>query len=301
MEKYNINVFINTVKDDRLEDVVKIFVGESSSKKISNVPITILQNQNYNPDNDQDYNFVKSSIDQAEIDDKNSYTIVCQDSVVSLSKARELYDMIEEAIESTPDFDIFYLANYMDQCEKMTDIKPLGITGTKLVNTVSPSPGSFLCLLFSPSGKRKFNEYFNEKPVPKSSLTSKKTLGNYLNSMTKDGKFKSVTTSPPLIQFNIFTRKNDRELQKVMQCSEPTGSKKLRQDTKKNIEVEIEKTKNNNTNTTFIWFILIIIIILIGAYLLIRYTGVKSEDTSSAFTSPLYNTGPTFINSKPAK
>ncbi len=283
MDKYNINIFINSVKEDRLQDVLKIFIGRSSSQKIDNPQITVIQKPNYNTDFDHDYNFVQNSIDQANIDDSNSnrdsYSIFTQDSIVSTCRVQELYDAIEDVIESSPDFDIFYLSNYMDQCDKMTDIKSMTDSNKKIVTTVSPSPGSFSCILFSPSGKKKFNEYFKTNPVPKSTLSSKKTLGNYLNLKTTSGDFKSITIVPPLIQFNIFDRKNDRELNKVMLCSESESIKKKREITKNVTKPDVKKETPGEYNLSFIWFIIIVIAILIIAFVLIKYTSTKNSVT----------------------
>lgn len=237
-----LDIYINLKNEDRLEKIVKIFQGHSSNGNIINANMYSLQEQKYESKYDPEYSFVQKSINNTNPD---SYLIVCQDCITTTALPNTIYDVIDKVIETQPDFDLFYLANYKDQCELMTEAYYDDETGLNIVNSKSPNPGSILCVLFSPSGKKKFNTVFGNEPVLKPTLTNKKVFGNYLNMKIKNGEFNAVTTSTPLISFDILVRKNDKDLEKSILCAEP-----IRNDVPPNTDISNPEPEINDTTTS---------------------------------------------------
>ena len=315
LPNYKINVFISVKAEDKtkIQHLVRIFYGNSSSGRICNPTITLLEkNHNVNPKFDSDYDFLLDSIlksnkydnCECEPDEQNcfngknpncqsvteSYTIICKDTAISVCTAQTLYDMIEKSIdlskESKEDFDILYLGKWMDKCDKYTNVRNVGERGLKLVDTVSPN--GVLCMMFTPSGKNKFFDTFDPKtnPILKATLKSPKTLGHYLNSMISNRKennnktvFYATTFTPNLINFNVIDRINDKELIKTIECQEVPSVKTS------NIK-KISSIKNlpatpitkKSSNMSFFWFVIVILFVLLAAWIIITYTSVKNPD-----------------------
>lgn len=256
----NLHVFIHTNKTDSEDELAKIFSSDSLPDNMS-LKIDIMEKwQNPTPNYDFDYAFVKHAIENS---DKDAYTIVSKDNVVSTCSSTELYYNIDQVLTQGGDFDIYYIANYGDSCELFSNIRTINDTGTMLVDSVSPSPGSMLTILLSPKGKAKFTKYFNENPVPKVTPTNKKTLGNYLNSLVMSNdpniKFNAIVTSPSILSFNVLTRKNDAELSKTIPCRRPQVLK----DRDKTDQEVLKKELETYENPEFPWFWIFMVIIFV--------------------------------------
>ena len=274
-----IHVFINIDKttpestDISIQEMGRIFHTEDVPNDIE-LSIEFVDNSKFNDSNlDTDYSFVKYSIDNSQEDE---YIICSKDNVVSTLSPQELYQNISNIINLSPDFDIYYMANYMDTCSNHTNY-----TGTTLVTSVGASPGPILTIMLSPKGKEKFTTYFNSNPVEKQSAINTKSLGNHLNVLISN-KFNAVVTVPSLLSFNILTRKNDSEFKFGVQCRMPQAVRERQMASAKAIEQEIQ----NRENTGWEWwqiliFILVIIMVIVGIFYLFKYTGYHKSSSNS--------------------
>jgi hypothetical protein len=259
LPSYKINVFISVKEEDKakIQHLVRIFYGGSSSGRICRPTITLLEKKNnINPEYDPDYDFILDSILKSNKDDKcecnvgdpnchngiipgckvheESYTIICKDSAISACSAQTLYDYIERSIDLSREkgnaFDVLYLGKWMDKCDKYTNVRTIGEGGVKLVDTISPN--GILSMMFTPSGKEKFMKTFNPStnPIMRATTKSPKTFGHHLNALISNKKgnkevFKATTFTPNVINFNVLDRVNDKELIKTIECQEVPSTK----------------------------------------------------------------------------
>ena len=120
----------------------------------------------------------------------DSFVIICKDTAISSASSATILDVVEATIESSSypgnQFDLFYLAKWMDRCDQYTNVREVGANGLKLVDTISPN--GVLCLMFSPQGVTKFLSSFSpdENPI------INQPLGQVLNSRISGKNSSSV-------------------------------------------------------------------------------------------------------------
>uniref|UniRef100_A0A6C0AFA9 Uncharacterized protein n=1 Tax=viral metagenome TaxID=1070528 RepID=A0A6C0AFA9_9ZZZZ len=285
VQKYNIETFIQgDSKDPNILRIAALFSGFSSSGN-TNSEAVILESLKTNDNFDPDYNFLINSFMNS---DPEQYTILCKNGAVSALGAIEMFDYIELVLQSQKtSFDILYLANWMDRCDLFTDIKSIGEGGLKIAKTVSPNGN--LCLLFSPEGKKKIMEIFdlNKNPILKSE-GSGKNLGSQLNALTLNGTLNNITSTPPVVNFDMTMVQNNKEYIKGIQCREVPSVKKggTEIDIKNPDPLKQEENSEKESNDfNWFWFILILIAILIIAYVIfwatLPVTGSSSNSKST--------------------
>lgn len=187
---------------------------------------------------------------------EHEYTLICLDKLVSLCDSRQVYDYLEYIIENI-NFDIFYLANWADRCDLYSDIHE--VDNFKIVKTLSPHGTS--CLLFSPSGRELFLKHVKN--------TTRHTIDTILN--TNNHLFRTYTSLPCIVEFDILKRNSDLEFVKVCKAREVPSTIH-----------PIGITRRNTSTLNVFWFILVLIIIICVAALLLTlspqsYTDIINE------------------------
>jgi hypothetical protein len=166
--------------------------------------------------NSDDYTIYTKSLKQSYDKDPKSYVLVCKDNMIS--QYSNVMDIVYDIISSSS-FDICYLSNYCDQCEKYTNRKKL-TSNIWIVDTTKAN--GIDCLLFSPSGVEKFlNIKYNEKD------DLNKILNNSLTTrLNPDNTFIGITTYPSLFVPDINKITNDADYIKTNRCLSVDGELK---------------------------------------------------------------------------
>jgi len=205
---------------------IKVFIATHKKIETDNFPCSVLQtkaifdssehnidihvfNSNVNKKYNHDYSMIKNSLKKVEDD---VYTIICKDTCVSTMPANTLIHHLHRIIEKD-DFDIMWMANWLDQCQKYSNLRHVSLTGVGVVDTYSPH--GIQCLMFSPEGRRKFLKI---KP-----LDIETPLSEYLNRSVKSGKFLAITFQPCPISFDINKAERPIDYVKSCQCADPPG------------------------------------------------------------------------------
>lgn len=268
---HNVNVFIITKKGSPyLNTITSMFIDKnnfsasSSQRTICKSINYIYTDDNYDVNLDMDYSLVRKAITLANKEDPNSYTIVCKDTATTVASPETIYNTIEVAIETSP-FDIFYLANWLDNCVAYTNVKDVDGGKIKIVNTESPN--GILTLMFSPSGKQKYLTIFSDG-IMKENPTNRKTLGHYIqqnidNLNNDDNKFNVITSNPRIFNFNLDARGNNDELKKLIACKSANPPPQPKNDNVVPLEAQGENKTDNDTGSMIFWIIISIIIVIV--------------------------------------
>ena len=231
-----IRVFITTREEDRSSVNQAKAIFDTDHVEIEVVSCNFKSNDNH------DYEMVKKCL---KLSDDESYTIICKDSSASTMPAKILIDHLHHIIKNDC-FDIMWLANWLDQCQKYSNHRHVSKTGLAVVDTYSPH--GIQCLMFSPEGRDKF-------------LRIKKMirdvhLSEYLNRSVKADRFKAITFQPCPISFDISKAEAPLDYVKTCQCADPPGP------------IHPDRP---NSNINFFIFIVIGIFVFICINLLIKF------------------------------
>lgn len=194
-------------------------------------------------------------------DCEDEYMLFCSDKILSIADSTRIYDIIENFLDEECIFDIFFLFRFLDRCDLYDNIREYDFY--KIIDVHSPYGTE--CLLFSPSGKKKFRDYFTHET---------KRFEIDFNHFVTSVKCCGIT--PNLISFNIRDRDNEYEIAKTCECRE-IGS----------LIVNPENCKSNNGFLGFFWFVFILlIIILIAWFLLSLGYDLQTKSNPVKVTSP---------------
>lgn len=272
---HNIKVFISSSeKKDSLLPLINTFTGKSSSGLVFGT-VNVVE-PSITDKYDQDYFSVYNLLKTVSDDD---YLIFCKDTAVSASNSEIIYNIIEKSIELNVDgkFDLFYLAKWLDSCHNYVNFNSVDNTTVKIVDTVSPN--GILCIMFSPSGRKKFLEIYDieKNPILIQTATRKETLGHYLHNRiglktntdtdlaTIHQKFYAITTTPNLVNFSIEKVKSSGDYIKTVECRDvPT--------------TEESQNSSSSSSMAFFWFIILVLAIIIIIFLFFRYYGSETPD-----------------------
>lgn len=281
-QNYNINVFIITKENSSYkQQLVDMFrdtngLAHSTSKRITCTNINILNESDYDKSLDQDYCLVKKAITLSNEENPNSYTIICKENTTTTNDAETIYNIIEQILDisnKNQPFDIFYMANFLDNCIAYTNAKDISGGRVKIVNTESPN--GIMSLMFTPKGKCKFLEIF-KNDIPKKTPTNKKTLGHYIqanidNVNYSDNKFNIITSNPRIFHFNIYTRNSDDEFQKLIDCKYVPPKPQTQTPEIKEEPIPVKETPESDGYMIF-WIIISVIILIIVIWLIYSFS-----------------------------
>lgn len=243
-------------------DLIRAFEGQSSDSTVqaSVEEVNYEESDNYDPDYYTIYQCLLNS-------NENDFTIICKNTATTGYSSTQLYDTLGAALVN--DYDVLYLANWVDRCDQFTDYKKIGPGSASLVNTANAN--GVLCLLFTPSGRDKFLSVYNIDVFPVKKSPTGQTLGHLLHnrlglktsSITdsiklppKQQKFYAKTIYPPVISFDFQKRASDAELIKMSFCRDTPNTTK-------------PTSSNNNSGMGVFYFIVIVVILCIIVGLLI--------------------------------
>lgn len=291
---YEVKTFLQAdASDPNIPKIVNIFYGVSSSNRTTN-DMSILESTNYKENLDYDYQFLIDAFSKSNVDD---YVIICKKNAISPFDGVKMTDYLEKIFdEMSGNFDVLFLANWMDRCDLYTDIRTVTDGGLKINKTESPNGD--LCILFTPSGKRKFLENFDPttNPIYKNDVkdTNKensekingKTLSYYLNTFAQNGKFMTLTSNPPVVNFDMTTATSNAEYIKGIQCREVPSVKNGGNETQmlKEKVGDIEEGKIVQNDLTWFWLILVILVILLIAYVIYFLTTLNVSNDQTVKT-----------------
>ena len=238
MNKINIFAFSNKSS--------LFFDGKSSSGQTGAREITVYHQKK---DKSKLNNFLsiedKFIYESLKNSNKDEYTLICLDKIVTLCNTTQIYDYLEYVIDNI-NFDIFYLTSWCDRVDLYSDIHELN--NCKIVKTFSTHGTS--CLLFSPFGRKKFLDRI--KPC------NYRSLDFVLHENIRC--FETYTSLPSLFEFDITCRESDLEFVKLSKCREIPSYVR-----------PISVSRRNTTTLNVFWFILILIIILCVAAMLLSF------------------------------
>ena len=263
-----------------VDSAISIFIGDSS---FFDVDINV-----YKPDPcddlDLDYQIVKEALEMSAEFKDESYTIICKDTSIATASSQQILNLIESVVKMNQDhcdkdFDILWLADWLDRCDLFTNIQKIGGRGAYVADTVSPH--GIQCLLFSPKGREKF---LMMEPVKSGAITLSGTLNRRTvlrnNSESshectpRNVKFKSRVIQPCPVSFDSSRAKSDVEYAKCSACADPPGP---------------VKPNKTGSDIGFFIFIVIGIVIIAAIAILIKFGNNISDRLSrnvvSAYTS----------------
>lgn len=261
--KYGIETFLQAESEDPNNGkIINIFHGSSSSGRTTNeMNILALEHITYNPHFDSDYSFLMDAISKS--DPRNS-TIICKKNAISHLNSERMNDLLEEIMDQENlEFDVLFLANWMDRCDLYSDIRNIGDSGSKIARTTSPNGD--LCLMFTPRGKKKMMDSFHpeKNPIIKS---QGKPLGYHLTQMISVGDIDSYAADPPFINFDMNKVTNNAEYIKGIQCREVPNIKNGGKEAVIDFEEPEEIVVSNDLS--WFWFILAILLVILLAYVI---------------------------------
>jgi hypothetical protein len=238
----NVDIFIASTISP-IEPVKNIFAQSN---------VTVIDYDN------NEYNFVIDAFSRTS-DDK--YVILCYNSVATSSTSETIFNILNTVIElskTSNKFDVFYLSKYADYCQKYNSTVDINNTGLKFVMTTNPN--GMICVMFSPSGIKKLN-----KILPSIMKKSKNSFGHELTKLVQnDNDFIAASTSPSLLQYNIFSNTELNNLEnnyiKTIECMYPNYGQKPPQ------------------NLTIFWIVVVLIVVVLVMYLIVKYTHSNNID-----------------------
>lgn len=267
-----VEVFIFTKQNaEDIRSVINLFTG-TSTKGLKASSINVMAPNERNKW-DSDYCMVLDAFAKASPD---AYVIIAKDTCVSALTSSSIYDVLGESIASCKtdgnQFDIFYLARWLDRCDQYSNIREVSDRGLKIVDTVSPN--GVLALMFTPEGRQKFLAAFNPETSPITDRPLGQVLNNRISARTAPGvtdvtrpanmqRFLAATAYPSLITFDITKRTSDAEFLKTVDCRGPP-------------EVVPVKARQSSDMGLF-WFIIVVVVVVLLGWALIalgnRFTG----------------------------
>ena len=271
----NVEVFVSSKQSPAdIPSVVNMFTGTGTMGLTARVSVIAPTER---PGCDADYSMVLDAFERAS---PNAYVVVCKDVATSASPSTEILDTIHRTIlagqQPGDEFDLFFLAGWLDRCDLYTNIREIGAQGLKLVDTVSPN--GVLCIMFSPQGRQKFMAAFD----PSCNPIVGRPLGQVLNSrvtsrtsasatdttrpISMQGFF-ATTCTPHIIVFDVTKRKSDAELLKMSEC--------------RDIPVATPPKCKTSSNLGFFWFIVVLIVVILLVWALVKIGTRYSYSTAT--------------------
>jgi len=261
-----VRVYIYEENYGNVEVSKSLFTGKSDNgNKIYIETISVdLHNKH-----DNDYQIVLESFNLASTKKnyEDTYILICKSTAISSASSNTILNVIEKVVNDdlngTNCFDIFYLSKWLDRCDQYSNVHEFH-SGLNIVNTYSPH--GIHCLMFSPRGRNKFLIHYN----PNSNPICDRSLGHVLNSrighkntthinIESDEVFIAITTTPSIINYDIINGKGDPSNNlKLCECRDiPHPSKP-----------EFSPT---TSHMAFFWLLIIIIFVCLIVFILIRY------------------------------
>lgn len=145
-------------------------------------------------------------------------TIILKESSISNLDPGKMARIIKQVAEKN-DYDMFYLAKWLDDCGKQTD--PRTGYGDGVVVVRSKSPHGIQAIMFSPRGRRVI---LGTSPTAKGSimdLSTSANLDNDFNQAIRDGRLEILTTKRSLI--HIDPSKVGGDTFKLNECDRGMG------------------------------------------------------------------------------
>lgn len=196
----------------------------------------------------------------------HSYVIVCKDTSVSSISASLLLQHINEVITTEKNFDVMWLAKWLDQCTKLSGKRLVGDRGMYVADTHSPH--GVQCLLFSPEGR--------VKVLSKENLPHDVSFSHILNRAVAKGTLRAITFQPCPISFDVSRATTPVDYTKTCECADPPGP--------------IKPDKPGSNIGVFI-FIVIGVLIAVMIFLLFRFGNAMSAKYDAAAAKAGAGTG----------
>jgi hypothetical protein len=238
-----------------------LFSATSSSGKTYCEQIMICDRSKKKPNDLQRDDFFMNVVENAP---HNDYILICYDKMLSHLSSEDLYNCLEYCC-SEINFDLLFLASWAEHPECISDIHDY--RHIKIMKTLSPHGTS--CILFSPTGRRRFLDEIEIDPY--------RSLTLCLNPQLK--KLQVYSTYPSLVEFDITERESHLELIKCCKYREVPSA------------VRPPKLIRRNTTTlSLLWFILVLIIIICITAILLTYADApKMKNLSISAPYPPYD------------
>lgn len=202
--------------------------------------------------NSLEYYRIKKVLENAAQNHPNSNLIIIKDTSVTNCSPEEIGSYVSE-FNKIPDWDVFYLAYWKDECEKRKNIRKIG---DKVIG-IPYAPHGFQALIFTPK--------FRDIVLQRTCLPN----GNYF---AMNGNFSETLRSlklsnqivPHYADSNIFSfdknlATDPKDIEKLNECLDP-------QDYQQNTTT----TGAGNSGTSWIWILVIFAIFIILFFILFR-------------------------------
>jgi hypothetical protein len=250
-----------------LEDIDFVCQSNDNSSQIKNNSEKVEKDKDKNKDKiNLDYIRLMSLL---ELSNDNTFVIYVRSTTVSLVPSNNIlkliYDLCDCYINSSDKekFDLIYLAKWADRCDQYTIIGTAFDNNTNIVETVRPH--GLQSVLFSPAGASKIKAALCEPISYPMSLA--------LTQMIANNNLYALTTSPSIMNYNIFEATKNNDYMKTYECVEPPN--------------DCGKPMSQGSNLSlFIFIIILIIVIIIFYFLIVMLNRVPSSVQSVEYYPP---------------
>ena len=145
------------------------------------------------------------------------YTLVIKDTSVTNASPAMLARVMSAALQ-VGGFDLFYLANWLDDCAAYEGYQALADSTTSIVKTQAPL--GMQAILFTPSGR---DMVLGEVPMAGGKFFDRAggSTAERLRDAVRAGQLRAHTMTPPIIQFNPRAARKAEDYRKTQQCADP--------------------------------------------------------------------------------
>lgn len=263
MDGLSVYIIVQSSDTQRAEAVGRLFDDAFFNVSILNIsippdlPIPTGMNQQ---EAETNYRWIQA-LTQAKNEIPNDPVLITADTTTTNTNPATLAEIISAILSDSIDYDYAYLADWLDQCQKFTDLHNLISLNPDGTDNVLPtllakteSPNGLQCILFTVNGR---DVILGDAPMKNGESFTPITypLSYQLRLNILEGNLSAVTTSPSLLDFNIVYVTKPKDYLRVNECS--------------------VNVTNGTPSTTgplsALWFIVIAVIIIILAWFAIHF------------------------------
>lgn len=134
----------------------------------------------------------------------DSPCIIVKDCMFSNLSGNDMYNLIKSIVEDQCEWDICYLARYLDRCDGKIVLPDITTGGSLVTSNLAEGDDA---IMYSPKARDLLMNLLSEHH-------HSKTVSDVIYEQIKDEKLRGVATSPPVINYNpVFG-----DMQKTWEC-----------------------------------------------------------------------------------
>ena len=151
------------------------------------------------------------------VSNPDAHVIIVKEPLITGLSSRQILDVIDDTI--TLQYDILYMASWMDRCDLYTDVSEIANSQIRIVQTMSPN--GFIAVCISPRGREKFMRIFDPQTSPLCTPLNRALNALIGKTLPESERFLAMACYPNIVEFDTSRRESDAELFKTNRCRQP--------------------------------------------------------------------------------